>query len=906
MKKSRRKFYKLGIALMCVVTLLVINMMPQGFGFYGKATADSISKELELRVSPEQENYKAGDEVVVKTEYKNETEGGSREKQFLVDLKYSKDCLELKDGEEYQVVTLKKGDTAKLEYRFKVDKDISDIKDKIEVNVKEDGEISFARQAVTRSLTKAATATIPKLKRNNDSGVFRVLKKWSDGAESHQEDHITVQLQRNGKNYGTPKKISKGSGWAGAFTKLPIKDGSGHTYKYRIVEKETQGYHTEYQPVKTAGSSNAPVYTQEIINDKIEINKKIDALKDNTPGPDKNPHTDIKGEDDYRLYLDINGGVREKPIDVLFVVDNTTSMVSNKMDYERNEQRRDWIASEILNGKGSTGNVYGTGQSKSDGLISKIMNLNKKNKVALMTFCGPEKHAYKYWKRDANSFTGAIMPWSSLAQNNSVPYAEVRCKEDGGWGTNYSSALLRANDYFSKPGIRDDGNEKFMIFVSDGKPNATMIKTSYPDKLREYQYGVYQGDAVQMYDAEGKGTMEFYADYFVANNPEVQTFTIGIKKSGEEHYEKLQQMAPGNYYSVETGQQLVDAFEDIKSLMYPAAVEIKDNLSQYVDLNLGSSDLKVERTYKENGKEKKELVWKHDGPVTAGGGNIGQVVGFGKKCIENVSYIPSSSNTSTGQVRLKFKRDYRIGQDNKFTISFNVKTSKTAKKEFKEKYGRYPHTGEKDTDYGNNKTSSDKPGFFSNDKAVAEYTVGNKTKVTKEYQKPVIQTKLDIDFKKIDAVDKKEIPGVKFKLYQATAAKDLPVTDWSKGSVITSAIVSDSDGKFGLKNIESGKRYILEETHTAPGYVMPEKARWYIAYDVGKIDEANKGLRIYDSFGKKLNIDGVTYHIENERLYELPKSGGIGTYIFYGIGAFMAMMAIMLFRMKLGRRRGMI
>ena len=36
-----------------------------------------------------------------------------------------------------------------------------------------------------------------------------------------------------------------------------------------------------------------------------------------------------------------------------------------------------------------------------------------------------------------------------------------------------------------------------------------------------------------------KGTMEFYADYFVANNPEIETFTIGIKKSGEGHYEKL-------------------------------------------------------------------------------------------------------------------------------------------------------------------------------------------------------------------------------------------------------------------------------------------------------------------------------------------------------------------------------
>ena len=64
---------------------------------------------------------------------------------------------------------------------------------------------------------------------------------------------------------------------------MPIKDGSGNSYRYRIKEKETPGYHTEYQPVTTAGSSSAPVYTQVIINDKIEINKKIDALKDNKP-----------------------------------------------------------------------------------------------------------------------------------------------------------------------------------------------------------------------------------------------------------------------------------------------------------------------------------------------------------------------------------------------------------------------------------------------------------------------------------------------------------------------------------------------------------------------------------------------------------------------------------------------
>ena len=51
------------------------------------------------------------------------------------------------------------------------------------------------------------------------------------------------------------------------------------------------------------------------------------------------------------------------------------------------------------------------------------------------------------------------------------------------------------------------------------------------------------------------------------------------------------------------------------------------------------------------------------------------------------------------------------------------------------------------------------------------------------------------------------------------SGRKAPVTDWKKGDEIEPK-VSGSDGEFSLKNIESGKRYILEETHTAPGYVI--------------------------------------------------------------------------------------
>ena len=73
----------------------------------------------------------------------------------------------------------------------------------------------------------------------------------------------------------------------------------------------------------------------------------------------------------------MTGGVREKPIDVLLVVDNTGSMVNNKFMFNGNMVQRDFAANELVNGIGSTH----SSQSKAGGLVSDIMNMNKQNKV---------------------------------------------------------------------------------------------------------------------------------------------------------------------------------------------------------------------------------------------------------------------------------------------------------------------------------------------------------------------------------------------------------------------------------------------------------------------------------------------------------------------------------------------
>jgi|GEM_PF-2041360 len=1045
MGKIKRKKQNKSIASVFVVILLLISLMPLPnlLGLEGKAYG--ADETVEFKISPQKDSYNSGDEISVTAEYKNNY-SDSEEKGFSVNLEYAEEELELISGEESQVLVLNSGEIKNLVYKFKVKKEGAQLSDKIKIKVSE-------KQPEPTSLYNKVPKAPKRQKRDNNTTAFKVIKKWSDGEEKHENDSINVTLLQDGREYKNAT-IDKNSNWAYTFEPLPASDSSGRAYKYEIKEQDFEGYDTEYGKVKTvgggstsssavydlidfrdikpgdeivmvltkgsqsrivnakhkysqnefseldcrtkakfdtddpgrytllngseststwkinisgnsftacnnqsklyidsslkgkkytdasttieysnnywygeyqvakftnggskpyitlyngkrldrskdantrlsfyrkdtSGASTAPkMYLQTITNDKVNIKKQIDHLEDNE-GSNKNPDTNVKGNEDYRLYLDVSGGVRENPIDVLLVVDNTYSMVSNKFTYKGVKRQRDWVANELVNGTGSTA----SGQSKADGLVSEIMKLNPKNKVGVMTFCGPDGHGTAYWPEDMDKFTKEVMGWKSLAQTGgTVPYTDVQYKT--GTGTNYMSALLRADDYFAKNEVANDGNDKYMIFISDGEPN---------DYMKDEGNGRYK------YSSGGYSqNLPFYRDFFVANNPDIKTFTIGIKKESES-YQILSDMGGGSwqnggsYYPANTGDELAEAFKSIKESLYPADVKITDELSQYVNLNLKKPDLKVIRTYKDSsGQEKKETVWEHTGSISPSGGNVGhKPSGVTNDSIDSVRYTPSSSADSTGKIELKFKDGYKIGNDNKFTISYNIKVNDKAKDELKKTYGKYPNKGDYDTDFGKNKTSSKKPGFFSNKNAYVEYKTANGESRKKKYMKPVVQSTFDVGFVKKDNLDvNTNIGGAEFKLFKATASAELPVSSWIKGTQIGSEITTANDGKFTLDDIKEG-RYILEETKATAGYELNSDTKWYFSYDV------EKGLSVYNAKGDKFDtgnvfpnnvISNYNYYITNSKLYELPKAGGMGTYVFYFIGAFFMTTALMIFR----------
>ena len=108
--------------------------------------------------------------------------------------------------------------------------------------------------------------------------------------------------------------------------------------------------------------------------------------------------------------------------------------------------------------------------------------------------------------------------WTTLAKSGSVPYADVRYKEGG--STNYSSALLRANEFLKDREIKNDGNDKYMIFISDGLPNAIMEKTGEDEFIWRQM----------SQDTAETPTIKFYQDYFLPKNFDTRTFTIYKKR----------------------------------------------------------------------------------------------------------------------------------------------------------------------------------------------------------------------------------------------------------------------------------------------------------------------------------------------------------------------------------------
>ncbi len=120
-----------------------------------------------------------------------------------------------------------------------------------------------------------------------------------------------------------------------------------------------------------------------------------------------------------------------------------------------------------------------------------------------------------------------------------------------------------------------------------------------------------------------------------------------------------------------------------------------------------------------------------------------------------------------------------------------------------------------------------------------------------------------------------------FSLFKVTPAGEVQIGTELKGDAMTT---------FEFKGLDAGK-YILRETTTPPGYNTAADIEFEIVTAFGEEDgEENLVLKTFtatpsDKFKVDMTAGSATTDVVNNKGNELPSTGGMGTTIFYIVGA---------------------
>ena len=193
----------------------------------------------------------------------------------------------------------------------------------------------------------------------------------------------------------------------------------------------------------------------------------------------------------------------------------------------------------------------------------------------------------------------------------------------------------------------------------------------------------------------------------------------------------LEQMQNNGYETATNGAQLLEALKKAISIKRVSGVEIQDVMSEYAILYANQPDFKVT----------KKTADGVETTLTVGAETVQQETG------DRVRAVTDSEGNRVGElivsgqtVRLKLENNLDYADGDTYTLSFNIVPTTRAYEEYaKNGYGGV--TGDEDTDYGTNDTSSEHPGFWSNDNGQTKvtYTYDGQQNIS-HYEKPVIQT----------------------------------------------------------------------------------------------------------------------------------------------------------------------
>lgn len=376
---------------------------------------------------------------------------------------------------------------------------------------------------------------------------------------------------------------------------------------------------------------------------------------------------------DYTLNLDVTGAKGSKPgVDVLFVIDTSGSMGTSPYN-------------------GSFG--YGSGYynllptvksllTGTNGIVNKIFaRSGNVNSVAMVSF--------------SNKNGTTTTDWYSTSGKETFKEKVNALNASG--GTNWTYAMIKAQDLMSQK--TNSGNEKVVVFLSDGKPTYSCYKNKN-NKWVEYGYGNSTDD--KYYEEAAKqvkgslSTAKIYSVYLTSDTEEgMREFSKNVNNS-----------------ELVDGTNLDSALTNILNKVIPTYknVTITDQLSEYVDF--------VE-----------------DNPVIT----VTKKTASGQtSAMAGSAEYTASVNKETKTITVQLLNNGSLEDGATYTVSFKVKPSDLANTTYANSK-TYPNTGDANTGI----TSAYQAGFYSNSDAGTklQYQIDGTTDPTQtaSYSKPVVQ-----------------------------------------------------------------------------------------------------------------------------------------------------------------------
>lgn len=428
-------------------------------------------------------------------------------------------------------------------------------------------------------------------------------------------------------------------------------------------------------------------------NEFVDAKKQIDYLGDG----ETNNDTTLRGEDFYRLYMDVEGTTVYPAMDVTLVVDTSASMGRYNLG---NRSRIQGLRDVLL------------GTWNNTGIIDLIYQINSDNRISIKSY-GPR----------GASHTG-------LVNKNNVTYLKNQVPSRTSGGTNIEDGLYYANQEVTAAEKANKKRKQITILLSDGQPTHFNAPIFAPFLFTTFEGGPYTLTI-------GNGSSSFfnllltrYPTIFASNkfkrlHPEMDLYTIYIANQAEFYSDKgvMDKIASNSNFSFNAYD--MDALREtlMKCLGIMEDIYITDELSEYVDYHVTKDDLKV-------------TIKRPNGRTSV---------------LTNREYEIVSKPKGKGDKKLQIKINNGLEIDAVYTVSYNISLSEKAKaavdhsKEGLAFYGSGGRLGDKNTDYGTNKTSSNQPGFPSNKKANITWSrpnnKGNLENYEVVYDHPVVQVK---------------------------------------------------------------------------------------------------------------------------------------------------------------------